>query len=230
MRRSSSGATPNAAAQPGERGHRAILDEETPRLPAAGSGPLPVAEEGAPPVPPPPRLGIGVPAVAVSQQAGQGPEEVVLYFGIIDFLQVSPCFFWCLPAGLGETLPAACLGGFCLACNCTVAPHCSQCPASLLMCACPAPPCLPTAPHPQEYNMRKKLEHSFKALVQDGKTISGECGAGARGERLLQLPQCHALPQHATLHAIAPTRPHPWPALPRPLLQWWSRGSMPAAS
>jgi 1-phosphatidylinositol-4-phosphate 5-kinase len=56
-------------------------------------------------------LGTGLPAVAVSQQAGQPAEEVLLFFGIIDFLQ--------------------------------------------------------------EYNMRKKLEHSIKAVVQDGKAISG---------------------------------------------------------
>jgi hypothetical protein len=76
--------------------------------------------------------------------------------------------------------------------------------------------------------MRKKLEHSFKAVVQDGKTISGEWGA--RGERLLYLHPCHAFPQRAMPHAIAPPRPHHLPALARPLLQWWSRGSMPAAS
>lgn len=34
------------------------------------------------------RLGMRLPAVAVSQQAGQQPEQVLLYFGIIDFLQV----------------------------------------------------------------------------------------------------------------------------------------------
>lgn len=32
-------------------------------------------------------LGTGLPAVAVSQQAGQPAEEVLLFFGIIDFLQ-----------------------------------------------------------------------------------------------------------------------------------------------
>ena len=36
-------------------------------------------------------LGTGLPAVAVSQQAGQPAEEVLLFFGIIDFLQVGGC-------------------------------------------------------------------------------------------------------------------------------------------
>jgi hypothetical protein len=128
MRRSSSGTTPNAAAQLGERDQRVSLDEETPRLPAAGSGPLPVAEEGAPPVALPPRLGIGVPAVAVSQQAGQGPEEVVLYFGIIDFLQVSLCTAWCLLGGTGWAHPC-CLHACLLACLVLPAPAQLHCPA-----------------------------------------------------------------------------------------------------
>ncbi|GAB4813493.1 hypothetical protein N2152v2_000539 [Parachlorella kessleri] len=54
--------------------------------------------------------GLNLHAVAVSMQAAQQPEEVVLFCGIIDFLQ--------------------------------------------------------------EYNLRKMLEHNFKAVVQDGKAIS----------------------------------------------------------
>lgn len=35
--------------------------------------------------------------------------------------------------------------------------------------------CLPLPLPSQEYNMRKKLEHGFKAVVQDGRAISGGC-------------------------------------------------------
>lgn len=86
MRRSSGGASPHA-----HHHHHSSQDEAgavTPGGPGAGPG-----EEAAPP----PRLGMGMPAVAVSQQAGQGPEEVVLFFGIIDFLQVRlvPLMMYC---------------------------------------------------------------------------------------------------------------------------------------
>ncbi len=49
--------------------------------PAVGSGEPAAAVETR-------HLGTGLPAVAVSQQAGQQAEEVLLFFGIIDFLQV----------------------------------------------------------------------------------------------------------------------------------------------
>jgi hypothetical protein len=54
---------------------------------AGGGGAAAAGGEGGD-VPAPPRLGVAVPAVAVSAQAGQAAEEVTLFFGIIDFLQV----------------------------------------------------------------------------------------------------------------------------------------------
>jgi hypothetical protein len=86
MRRSSGGTTPPQVVP---HAHHATSSQDeggtaTPggvrAAAAAGSG----GDDGLPR-----RLGIGVPAVALSQQAGQGPEEVVLFFGIIDFLQAS---------------------------------------------------------------------------------------------------------------------------------------------
>lgn len=109
--------------QPQREGRPSADDEAAPgphRLSSGSGGATPAVPLASPSAPPAPsssepaaaarHLGTGLPAVAVSQQAGQPAEEVLLFFGIIDFLQ--------------------------------------------------------------EYNMRKKLEHSIKAVVQDGKAIS----------------------------------------------------------
>lgn len=47
----------------------------------------------------------------------------------------------------------------------------------------------------QEYNMRKMLEHSFKAVVQDAKAISGACAAAPAVPALLP-PGCLSRPCH----------------------------------
>ena len=48
----------------------------------------------------------------------------------------------------------------------------------LILRRCPLPiGVLPASNSLQEYNMRKKLEHLIKAVVQDGKTVSGACRA-----------------------------------------------------
>ena len=72
-------------------GHGSSVDDElAPAGSAYASGDEMVLTGGSPPpggVPePPPRLGQGLPAVAVGAAAAQQP--VLLYFGIIDFLQV----------------------------------------------------------------------------------------------------------------------------------------------
>lgn len=95
MRRTSSGGEGGGGGRATYRERDALassLDDEGTPGPsgAACEGLLPAARPGsgdggaAPPL----RLGMRLPAVAVSQQAGQQPEQVLLYFGIIDFLQV----------------------------------------------------------------------------------------------------------------------------------------------
>ena len=151
LRRASTG----LVGERGGGGHESRLSSLEDEVPGGGGS---IAAHGARP---PARLGAGVPAVAVSRQAGQGPEEVLLFFGIIDFLQV----------GSRRAVPdcACAVGGG----HRGVTAHASPtitCPTHF---PCHSPTHVPPTP-PQEYNMRKKLEHGFKSVVQDGKAISGE--------------------------------------------------------
>ena len=87
--------------QPQREGRPSADDEAAPgphRLSSGSGGATPAVPLASPSAPPAPsssepaaaarHLGTGLPAVAVSQQAGQPAEEVLLFFGIIDFLQV----------------------------------------------------------------------------------------------------------------------------------------------
>ncbi|KAL4451482.1 hypothetical protein ABPG75_007144 [Micractinium tetrahymenae] len=94
MRRTSSGGEGGGGGRAARRERDALSssldDEGTPGpVGAADDGLLPAGRPGSSGdgAPPPLRLGMRLPAVAVSQQAGQQPEQVLLYFGIIDFLQ-----------------------------------------------------------------------------------------------------------------------------------------------
>lgn len=96
MRRSSSGDEGGAALRAAIRERDALVssldDEGTPGpVSAATDVALPAGRpgSGAKNAVQPLRLGMRLPAVALSQQAGQQPEQVLLYFGIIDFLQVN---------------------------------------------------------------------------------------------------------------------------------------------
>lgn len=165
--------------QPQREGRPSADDEAAPgphRLSSGSGGATPAVPLASPSAPPAPsssepaaaarHLGTGLAAVAVSQQAGQPAEEVLLFFGIIDFLQV----------GAGPQLLSCVL---LLSCVHVCAILLSRALLTLGTASLMTPTSSTTCSHYktghclQEYNMRKKLEHSIKAVVQDGKAISG---------------------------------------------------------